>query len=40
LTNRPLPPIFASGESSSLSPRLTMGTRVTSSPGGPAPGGL
>ncbi len=33
LTNRPLPPIFDSGESSSLSPRLTMGTSVTSRPG-------
>ena len=33
LTNRPLPPIFDSGESSSLSPRLTMGTRDTWSPG-------
>ena len=33
LTNKPLPPIFDSGESSSLSPRLTMGTRVTLRPG-------
>src|SRR5690606_30766200 len=29
LTNKPLPPIFASGASSSLSPRLTIGTRLT-----------
>src|SRR5690606_13287326 len=33
LTNSPLPPIFARGASSSLSPRLTMGTRLTLRPG-------
>ncbi|MCY1453417.1 hypothetical protein D9M71_704040 [compost metagenome] len=33
LTNRPLPPIFASGASSSLSPRLVIGSSVTVRPG-------
>ena len=33
LTNSPLPPILASGESSNWSPRLTMGTRLTCTEG-------